>query len=262
MISTFAVLLAAAVAQANPSLPPLVSVDDYPPEAIERDEQGAVQTLLQVGIDGRVKACDVIVSSNSQSLDAKTCQIMLERARFSPPRDENGKATEGEFTMLPIRWVLSGPGAPEPTAIVKQAPGRKIVCEAGPGEYTTVAVPGAQDLEMAVNVRLVEAKPHVRWIPTAGIVFKVKGKDTSVGAQVIMDPAKPDELRVGLRLPSNDRLRTFKRVPSDAPVPISARMQGSILIGSSGTQLEASKLTEQVEAPELMCSSGRFEFQL
>jgi protein TonB len=61
---------------------------------------------LVVGVDGRVKACEIIGSSGSRSLDRKTCEIMSERARFTPAMDAQGKPIESTFTPPPIAWRL------------------------------------------------------------------------------------------------------------------------------------------------------------
>lgn len=83
----------------------LFSADDYPMEAIRREEQGTVSYRATVGTDGRVSTCDVTASSGSASLDAATCNIIQRRARFRAARDQHGKRTEDQFSGR-IRWVL------------------------------------------------------------------------------------------------------------------------------------------------------------
>ena len=90
----------------------LLSADDYPAEAIRLGQQGTVRTRLRISPEGRVTAC-AIVQSASPSLDAATCRILMERARFTPAKGSTGAAIESEFDTPPIRWVLPKP-KPQP----------------------------------------------------------------------------------------------------------------------------------------------------
>ncbi len=83
----------------------LVTNDDYPEEAIRNDEQGIVAFRLDIGSNGLPTGCSVTESSGSSMLDATTCRILMERARFQPARGANGKPTTDSFTSR-VRWVL------------------------------------------------------------------------------------------------------------------------------------------------------------
>lgn len=61
--------------------------DDYPAEALQRNEQGTTVVRIHVSADGHVASCLVDQSSGSTSLDAATCRIISERARW-PQRNE------------------------------------------------------------------------------------------------------------------------------------------------------------------------------
>lgn len=80
---------------------------DYPPEALAKRQQGLVVANLTVGVDGRVKDCAVILSSNSAALDRETCKDFENSARFSPARDESGAAVESHV-LGRINWVIPG----------------------------------------------------------------------------------------------------------------------------------------------------------
>jgi TonB family protein len=84
----------------------LIRAEDYPEEAIDRNEQGTVQTKLAVGANGRVTDCIIVKSSGFDSLDRRTCEIMTERARFLPATDENGQPIASEFTPARVTWRL------------------------------------------------------------------------------------------------------------------------------------------------------------
>jgi TonB family protein len=90
---------------ARANLAPYVSDQDYPEEAIRNNEQGTVQFRLDVGSDGRVSGCTVISSSGSPLLDATTCRLMRERARFEPARNARGKAVPDQVTSR-LKWKL------------------------------------------------------------------------------------------------------------------------------------------------------------
>jgi TonB family protein len=58
-----------------------------------------------------VTSCTVTSSSGSASLDAATCRIMTERARFIPARDRRGRAVADSLSAR-VRWVLPEDGEP------------------------------------------------------------------------------------------------------------------------------------------------------
>ena len=91
-------------ARARANLASYVSDADYPASAIRSEEQGTTRFRLTVGPDGRVKDCTVTSSSGSSALDAATCRIMRNRARFTAARDTSGQATSDTVASA-IRWV-------------------------------------------------------------------------------------------------------------------------------------------------------------
>jgi protein TonB len=87
----------------------LFSDEDYPAEALRRNEQGQVDFRLDVGKDGRVKRCTVTASSGSASLDSTTCRLVTERARFQPKLDADGRPARARYVSH-LKWVIP----PEP----------------------------------------------------------------------------------------------------------------------------------------------------
>src|SRR5205085_10053561 len=71
------------------SLQGLISSDDYPPSALDNNEQGSVTVNLTIGPSGRVTGCSASGSASS-TLKSTTCRIVSARARFSPAQDANG----------------------------------------------------------------------------------------------------------------------------------------------------------------------------
>lgn len=82
-----------------------VTTNDYPTDAIRRDEQGVTGIRLTIAPDGRVRDCAVTKSSGSASLDAAACAKMSQRARFKPATDANGDAVAGTWNTA-VQWVL------------------------------------------------------------------------------------------------------------------------------------------------------------
>jgi TonB family protein len=80
-------------ARSGATLATLFSDADYPADALRNGEEGIVAFRLDVTADGRPGRCAVTASSGSTSLDSTTCRILIERARFEPARDRNGKPT-------------------------------------------------------------------------------------------------------------------------------------------------------------------------
>lgn len=100
--------------RAKGQLPGLFSTDDYPAAALRNDEQGTVAVTVAINPEGRVSRCVISTSSGSASLDFATCAIIQRRARFTPARDERGRAVEDRSTAR-IRWMLP-PRLPMPFA--------------------------------------------------------------------------------------------------------------------------------------------------
>ena len=92
-------------ARAKANLSSYVSDSDYPAAAVRGEEQGTARFRLTVGADGRVSSCTITGSSGSSALDAATCRIMKQRARFTPARNSDGQPT-GDTVANAIRWVL------------------------------------------------------------------------------------------------------------------------------------------------------------
>jgi protein TonB len=91
--------------RATASLPGLFSTDDYPAEALRRDEQGTVAFQLAINRHGRVRRCTIATSSGSEALDRRTCRILKRRAHYEPARDARGRRVADTATGR-IRWEL------------------------------------------------------------------------------------------------------------------------------------------------------------
>jgi TonB family protein len=81
-----------------------ISSDDYPVQAQRANIQGRVVMILNVGKDGVVNACHVVVSAGA-ALDTASCEIMMKRGSFAPATDAHGKPI-ASWAIMPVRWAL------------------------------------------------------------------------------------------------------------------------------------------------------------
>lgn len=70
---------------------------DYPLDAWRNGEEGFVDYELDVDQAGKVTACRIAHSSGFPALDAQTCRLLIERARFEPAQDSRRKPIAGVF---------------------------------------------------------------------------------------------------------------------------------------------------------------------
>ena len=84
----------------------IISDDDYPALALDRNEQGTTAITLGVDRSGRVAGCTVTNSSGSELLDRTTCALARRRARFIPARDVNGDPVPAKYSTR-ITWRIA-----------------------------------------------------------------------------------------------------------------------------------------------------------
>lgn len=84
----------------------LFSADDYPAEAIDRNQQGSIRLQLLVDERGLVAGCDVLEPSGIPLFDVMGCQVMEKRAKFTPALDKSGKPTRSTVTTPKIVWKM------------------------------------------------------------------------------------------------------------------------------------------------------------
>lgn len=83
-------------------MPPVASY--YPPEAMEKGEQGVTQLKCMLDVTGRLVDCGIRASSGSAALDAAAFRI-AEDARYEPQK--RGGQPVAVPAILPVRWVLA-----------------------------------------------------------------------------------------------------------------------------------------------------------
>lgn len=85
----------------------VVTGDDYPSVAVTGNGQGSVQFAVLVDEQGKVADCTVTSTSGVAALDAQSCALVTERARFKPAVGLDGKPAKASFVQR-ITWRLEG----------------------------------------------------------------------------------------------------------------------------------------------------------
>lgn len=78
---------------------------DYPREAGEAGVGGTVGVKYQVEADGRVSRCDITRSSGAPALDETTCRLIMQRFRFRPSLDPEGRPVPATIVQNHT-WVI------------------------------------------------------------------------------------------------------------------------------------------------------------
>src|SRR5918993_2307117 len=81
--------------------------DDYPGIAAFKDQMGSVAFVLLIDEQGKVADCTVTETSGVASLDAQSCAIVKERAKFKPAIGLDGKPSKSSYFQR-ISWRLEG----------------------------------------------------------------------------------------------------------------------------------------------------------
>jgi TonB family protein len=93
----------------------LFRADDYPVDALMEDQSGTVTAALLIDERGKVADCSVVGTSGAAALDAQTCFVFKERARFKPAVGSDGKPRKDGYIQR-ITWMTLF-DLPEPTRI-------------------------------------------------------------------------------------------------------------------------------------------------
>lgn len=82
------------------------TANDYPSEAIHRNQGGSSQFRLLIDEKGSVAGCHVEKASGIPVLDAMGCQVIKQRAKFTPARDRSGKFVRSTVVTPPVVWRI------------------------------------------------------------------------------------------------------------------------------------------------------------
>ena len=98
----------AAPAIATPQLNELFTTDDYPAEALRRNQQGVVDARIKIDAGGAVIDCAIANSSGSKLLDSTTCAVIRSRAHYPPVADSDHPDLI-RTDHAKIKWVIPLP---------------------------------------------------------------------------------------------------------------------------------------------------------
>lgn len=82
----------------------LLSSDDYPSDAVRKQQSGATRVVALIDEKGQIADCSIIETSGIALLDVQTCLVMR-RGKFTPAIDADGKPARGIFEQR-IRWQM------------------------------------------------------------------------------------------------------------------------------------------------------------
>ncbi len=88
-----------------------ISDQDYPADAIRKNQQGVAGVNFDIGVDGHVTACRIAISSGFTALDDTSCALIRERFLFRPALGPKGQP-RAETRFQRIRWKLPEDAAP------------------------------------------------------------------------------------------------------------------------------------------------------
>ena len=92
-------------AQAVQPLTSYFSSGDYPAQALSEHSTGRVGVRLMIDEKGAVKECATTETSGSGVLDAMTCIVLQDRAKFHPALDIDGKPVKS-FDDTRVKWLI------------------------------------------------------------------------------------------------------------------------------------------------------------
>lgn len=82
-----------------------VSSTDYPNDIDRTSVIGPVRFIVKVSHEGLPISCVVGKSSGNELLDSAACTLVMRRAKFHPPKDREGRSSDGYFASG-VSWGL------------------------------------------------------------------------------------------------------------------------------------------------------------
>lgn len=94
---------------------------DFPRRALADNRQGRVKIELAISPTGIVEGCRVLESSAHADLDAESCKIAANKAKFGPALDVTGQPTVGRV-QTELNWRIPGVGSTQPLPVIPTLP--------------------------------------------------------------------------------------------------------------------------------------------
>ena len=132
----------------------IISNTDFPSNVVPVKAAYNVSTTLQIDRSGRVVDCFIDASSGSELLDERTCNLLKQRAEFSPA-SVNGvfAVSEIQYTYAWSNPTVASASGTTTGATPAQSPRVKAIQIAGPVQNTTAPTSAIGDviLDTALN---------------------------------------------------------------------------------------------------------------
>ena len=78
---------------------------DYPTKALKDDAMGRTNVRIAVDETGRPTDCIVMKPSGNKALDSETCRILIQKARFEPAIDVDGRPMKS-VVVTAVNWLI------------------------------------------------------------------------------------------------------------------------------------------------------------
>ena len=117
---------------------------------------------------------------------------------------------------------------------------------------------------LSARITLTGTNAHTKWVPAAGLLFMLPGKQRYAGVQVFVLPDQPHELLIGFKTPETpDQPVPIAKARLNDPVEVQATLdeEGRLTVAAGGTSKTVRLKTAVVTGAVLMCSSGAFTFE-
>ncbi|WP_299191670.1 TonB family protein [uncultured Erythrobacter sp.] len=82
-----------------------ITDNDYRTSWINRGYSGVASFSLEISASGRVSDCQITRSTGHDALDAATCRLLTNRARFDPAKDNSGNSVAGTYSSS-VNWQI------------------------------------------------------------------------------------------------------------------------------------------------------------
>lgn len=81
------------------------TTDDYPSQALSREQSGVTAFVLLIDEKGRMRDCMIEQTSGIATLDISACLVIAQRSKFLPAIGADGKPVRASISSR-VRWVL------------------------------------------------------------------------------------------------------------------------------------------------------------
>lgn len=91
---------------AHADLRSVFSPEDYPFQALRKEQGGSGQYLLLVDEHGKVIGCQVLHATGAPVLDDTACLVIENKAKFTPALNKSGQPVRSTVVTPPISWQM------------------------------------------------------------------------------------------------------------------------------------------------------------